>query len=150
MKDEVAAPRLRFDRGEISGSLGDLGTFLPLTLGYITRCGVFRQDLFSALRLTVWSPFLVLPRPADWVIGFTKGAVAQLPLTLLNSVVAVCALSDDLFPGRKVPETTMARSVGVMNLVSCWFGGGIILRGAKRGPMAERLRGSVDQGRKPP
>ena len=266
MKDEIAAPLLRFDRGEISGSLGDLGTFLPLTLGYITRCGLspapvfffaglwnvatglmfrlpipvqpmkaiaaaaiaegmtppqiaaagiimgalllvagivpgagkifaltpkavvrgiqlgiglklflggisllvalpalgwdsaavgcaaiglivlsyFRQripaalllflggllllgvsrpEMFRDVRLTVWSPFLVLPRPADWVIGFTKGAVAQLPLTLLNSVVAVCALSGDLFPGRKVPETAMARSVGVMNLVSCWFGG---------------------------
>lgn len=46
MKGDAAAPRLRFDRGEISGSLGDLGTFLPLTLGYITRCGLSPAPVF--------------------------------------------------------------------------------------------------------
>jgi len=46
MKGDAVAPRLRFDRGEISGSLGDLGTFLPLTLGHITQCGLSPAPVF--------------------------------------------------------------------------------------------------------
>ncbi len=266
MKDKGAPPGFRFTREEISGSLGDLGTFLPLTLGYITQCGLspapvfffaglwnvitgilfqlpvpvqpmkaiaavaiaegmtpgevaaagilmgvivflvgifpgagrllslvprpvvrgiqlgiglkllltgvrailplpaigwdshliggiaislivlsyFRQTvpaalilflfgffllaisspwLFGNLSFQAWTPAIILPSHSDWWRGFTRGTVAQLPLTLLNSVVAVCTLSGDLFPGRKIPETKMAQSVGAMNLISCWFGG---------------------------
>lgn len=273
MKNEASFPRFRFSLEEISGSLGDLGTFLPLTLGYITQCGlspapvfffaglwnvvtgflfrlpvpvqpmkaiaavaitegmtppevaaagilmggiVFligvsppagrmlsltprpvvrgiqlgiglklflagvgamlplppvgwdslltggiavaliilsyfrpglpaalilflfgflllgttRPDLFRNLDLTAWIPGIIVPSPADWLAGFTRGAIPQLPLTLLNSVVAVCALTEDLFPGRKIPEAKMARSVGMMNLVSCWFGGMPVCHGA--------------------
>jgi MFS superfamily sulfate permease-like transporter len=273
MKDEAASPGFRFTREEISGSLGDLGTFLPLTLGYITQCGLspapvfffaglwnvvtgilfrlpvpvqpmkaiaavaiaegmtpgevaaagilmggivflvgifpgacrflslvprpvvrgiqlgiglklllagvgailplptigwdshliggiavslivlsyFRQTvpaalilflfgflllgisspwLFGNLNLQAWTPAIIIPSPVDWWRGFTRGAVAQLPLTLLNSVVAVCALSGDLFPGRKIPEAKMAQSVGAMNLISCWVGGMPMCHGA--------------------
>lgn len=52
------------------------------------------------------------------------GALPQLPVTLLNSVVAVCSLSHELFPAN-VEETSYNRvsiSVGLMNLVGCWFG----------------------------
>jgi MFS superfamily sulfate permease-like transporter len=273
MKGEVPSPGFRFTREEISGSLGDLGTFLPLTLGYITQCGLspapvfffaglwnvvtailfrlpvpvqpmkaiaavaiaegmtpgevvaagilmggivlligilpgpgrllslaprpvvrgiqlgvglklfltgvqairplpvfgwdshligaiavslivlsyFRQKvpaalilflfgffllgiskpgLFGSLNLHAWIPEIIIPSPAEWWSGFTRGTVAQLPLTLLNSVVAVCALSGDLFPGRRIPETKMAKSVGAMNLISCWFGGMPMCHGA--------------------
>ncbi len=273
MKDEAASPGFRFTRGEISGSLGDLGTFLPLTLGYITQCGLspapvfffaglwnvvtgvlfrlpvpvqpmkaiaavaiaegmtpgevaaagilmggivflvgifpgagrilslvprpvvrgiqlgiglklllagvgailplpaigwdshliggiavslivlsyFRQSvpaalilfllgflliwvsrpgLFGNIALQGWAPGVVIPSAGDWWRGFTRGAIPQIPLTLLNSVVAVCALSGDLFPGKKIPEAKMARSVGMMNLISCWFGGMPVCHGA--------------------
>jgi len=46
MKGEVPSPGFRFTREEISGSLGDLGTFLPLTLGYITQCGMSPTPVF--------------------------------------------------------------------------------------------------------
>ncbi len=85
--------------------------------------GVHRPELFGEWGLTAWSPAVIVPAASDWWGGLVKGAVAQLPLTLLNSVVAVCALSGDLFPGRRISETKMARSVGAMNLLSCWFGG---------------------------
>ncbi len=273
MKDEAASPGFRFTRGEISGSLGDLGTLLPLTLGYITQCGLspapvfffaglwnvvtgvlfrlpvpvqpmkaiaavaiaegmtpgevaaagilmggivflvgifpgtgrilslvprpvvrgiqlgiglklllagvgailplpaigwdshliggiavslivlsyFRQSvpaalilfllgflliwvsrpgLFGNIALQGWAPGVVIPSAGDWWRGFTRGAIPQIPLTLLNSVVAVCALSGDLFPGKKIPEAKMARSVGMMNLISCWFGGMPVCHGA--------------------
>ncbi|UCG50715.1 MAG: putative sulfate/molybdate transporter [Candidatus Latescibacterota bacterium] len=64
----------------------------------------------------------ILPSARSWFDGFVHGAVPQLPLTVLNSVIAVCALSGDLFPGRRIPAPTMASSVGLMNLLTCWFG----------------------------
>src|SRR4030067_338604 len=183
MMGEAASPGFRFTREEISGSLGDLGTFLPLTLGYIVQCGlspapvfffaglwnvvtgflfrlpipvqpmkaiaavpiagdsrlvggvavtlivlsyfrrkvpaalilfllgflllgVSRPGLFGNMTLTTWAPEVIIPSAGDWWRGFTRGAVAQIPLTLLNSVVAACALSGGLFPGRKIPEAT--------------------------------------------
>ncbi len=45
MKDEAAPPDSG-SPGEISGSLGDLGTLLPLTLGYITQCGLSPAPVF--------------------------------------------------------------------------------------------------------
>ena len=56
------------------------------------------------------------------VLGLTQGAVPQFPLTLLNSVIAISALSGDLFPGRAVGTRAMALSVGAMNLGTCLFG----------------------------
>jgi MFS superfamily sulfate permease-like transporter len=66
----------------------------------------------------------------EWWIGLTHGAIPQLPLTLLNSVVAVCALSSDYFPGRAIPPRQMAASVGLMNLVCVPLGGMPMCHGA--------------------
>jgi hypothetical protein len=51
-----------------------------------------------------------------------RAGLAQLPLTTLNSVVAVCQLSSDLFPLRPARLVLVASSVGAMNLVGAWFG----------------------------
>jgi hypothetical protein len=58
----------------------------------------------------------------DWWIGCVSGAVPQVPLTLLNSVVAVCALSADFFPKHPAPAKRVAVSVGLMNLIGCPLG----------------------------
>jgi len=86
---------------------------------------------YSALHVA-WPQF-ALTWPTDvrsWATGLTKVAVPQLPLTLLNSVVAVCALSADYFPGRGIPPERMTVSVGLMNLVSVPFGGIPMCHGA--------------------
>lgn len=62
--------------------------------------------------------------------AFPKAALPQIPLTTLNSVVAVCALSVDLFPERTASPRKVAVSVGVMNLVGAWFGAMPICHGA--------------------
>lgn len=103
---------------------------LALFLSGIALLLVFRSELFEGMNLSAWKPEVVVPATSDWWRGFAKGVLAQVPLTLLNSVVAVCALSGDLFPGRRIPEVKMARSVGVMNLVSCWFGGMPVCHGS--------------------
>jgi MFS superfamily sulfate permease-like transporter len=66
----------------------------------------------------------------DFVTAFPKAALPQIPLTTLNSVIAVCALSADLFPNRRAEPRKVAVSVGMMNLVACWFGGMPMCHGA--------------------
>ncbi|XP_022881553.1 LOW QUALITY PROTEIN: molybdate transporter 1 [Olea europaea var. sylvestris] len=58
----------------------------------------------------------------SWKEGFVKGTIPQLPLSILNSVVAVCKLSTDLFPDKDVSATSVSMTVGLMNLIGCWFG----------------------------
>lgn len=80
----------------------------------------------------------------DWEVGFWEGAVPQLPLTTLNSVISVCALAHTLFPEKRqetggdeenedgmvvecldsvLSRREVAFSVGIMNLWACPFGG---------------------------
>lgn len=54
--------------------------------------------------------------------GIIMTGVPQLPLTTLNSVVAVCQLSADLFPARPVQPVLVSVSVGLMNMIGAWFG----------------------------
>ncbi len=84
------------------------------------------QTLGWHLALPSWSP----PEWADFVKAFPKAALPQIPLTTLNSVIAVCALSADLFPGRKAEPRAVAVSVGAMNLIAAWFGGMPMCHGA--------------------
>jgi MFS superfamily sulfate permease-like transporter len=58
----------------------------------------------------------------SWKKGFVKGTIPQLQLSILNSVVAVCKLSTDLFPEREFSVTSISVTVGLMNLIGCWFG----------------------------
>lgn len=67
----------------------------------------------------------------DWKIGFLQGAVPQIPLSVLNSVIAVCKLSSDLFPeSTELSATSVSVSVGLMNLIGCWFGAMPVCHGA--------------------
>ena len=50
---------------------------------------------------TPWSAFSC-PSSAEWLQGIWEGAVPQLPLTTLNSVLSVVALGHRLFPDRPV------------------------------------------------
>lgn len=63
------------------------------------------------------------PGPSHWASAFIKGAIVQFPLTLLNSVIAVCALSEDYFPGKGIKPRNMAFSVGLMNIICAPLGG---------------------------
>lgn len=72
----------------------------------------------------------------DWKYGFLEGALPQLPLSTLNSVISVCALAHALYPEKRTrassdatsKDTTVVKrkevavSVGIMNLLFCPFG----------------------------
>ncbi|MEM6748943.1 MAG: putative sulfate/molybdate transporter [Planctomycetota bacterium] len=70
-----------------------------------------------------WPVAPLWPSNADWFDAAWLLAPAQVPLTLLNSVAAVCLLSADLFPGRGLPPKRVAVSVGWMNLLCTPLGG---------------------------
>lgn len=63
-----------------------------------------------------------IPTWDNMVQGFTLAAVPQLPLTLLNSVIAVSALAADLFPKTAPAPQRVAVSVGLMNIIGAMFG----------------------------
>jgi MFS superfamily sulfate permease-like transporter len=84
------------------------------------------RSLELGFSLPHWSP----PSWGAFVSAFPKAALPQIPLTTLNSVVAVCALSVDLFPDRPASPRRVAVSVGLMNLVGAWFGAMPMCHGA--------------------
>jgi MFS superfamily sulfate permease-like transporter len=73
-----------------------------------------------------WSP----PSWSDFASSFGSAALPQIPLTTFNSVIAVCALSADLFPEHPANPRRVACSVGWMNLVAGWFGAMPMCHGA--------------------
>lgn len=87
-------------------------------------------DVLSAIGVGITLPKWTPPGWNDFVSAFPKAALPQIPLTTLNSVIAVCALAIDLFPESKVSVRKVAVSVGLMNLVGCWFGAMPMCHGA--------------------
>ncbi|KAJ3303223.1 hypothetical protein HDU76_005386 [Blyttiomyces sp. JEL0837] len=66
-----------------------------------------------------------VPVGEDFRVGFLNAGLGQLPLTILNSVIATSKLADDLFPERSRPVasvTAVGLLVGSMNIISAWFG----------------------------
>ena len=92
----------------------------------LMRDPAFAREVQLGLTLPKWSP----PAWGDFVSAFPRAALPQIPLTTLNSVIAVCALSGSLFPDRPADSRKVAISVGLMNLVAGWFGGMPMCHGA--------------------
>ena len=73
-------------------------------------------------RFAIWHPQTVHFRAVDWRIGILDAGLGQLPLTTLNSIIAVVALAGDLLPSVTTPTvTSIGLSVAAMNLIGCWF-----------------------------
>ena len=97
-------------------------------------------------------PFFVFPSAEEWKAGAWNGAIPQLPLTVLNSVLAVCALADELYgttashdattaaPAR-VEEHIVAFSITLGNLAGFTLGSMPVCHGAG-GLMAQHRFGA--------
>lgn len=72
----------------------------------------------------LWRPGFVVPRKAHhWATGILDAGLGQIPLTTLNSIIAVVHLASDLLPDVHTPsETAIGLSVAGMNLIGTWFG----------------------------
>jgi hypothetical protein len=99
--------------------------------------------VWPQIRATGWAPWWptpVAPDPSAWRDALTL-ATAQLPTTLLNSVVAVVVLSRDLFPNLPRSAVTargLCVTMGGLNLFSAAFGGTPVCHGS--GGLAAQYR----------
>ncbi len=150
-------------------SPADCGLLAVLSALTVLLADRFARDRFpSALLLTVIGfvlagvkagpPFVVPAAPVilagaglSWTDiwqGFLKAGLAQLPLTTLNSVIAVVALNNErLFrddPSRHVSRRSVSASVGMMNIVGLWFGAMPLCHGA--GGLAGQYRFGARHG----
>jgi MFS superfamily sulfate permease-like transporter len=89
-----------------------------------------RPEVLASLSIRLWIPHWNLPALQDFGVSFRKAALPQIPLTTLNSVVAVCALSRDLFPQRPADPRKVSISVGLMNIIGAPFGAMPMCHGA--------------------
>ena len=79
-------------------------------------------EVLENLKAGLFFPGLININFSSFYTGLFSGAIPQLPLTMLNSVIAVSALSYDLFPKRGADTGNITLSVGLLNLASI-FGG---------------------------
>ncbi len=101
---------------------------------YFKNPGVLSSSSF-ALWTPSWPAFETSALSGAWL-----GGLAQIPLTLLNSVFAVSMLAAQLFPNNRhrTTPTKIAISVGLMNLPVCLLGGMPLCHGS--GGLAAQYR----------
>jgi len=87
-------------------------------------------NILKSLSFSLNFPNFVNLRFDDFINGTINAAIPQIPLTTLNSVIAVCALSWDLFPKNGAGTREVSISVGLMNMIGCWFGAMPMCHGA--------------------
>lgn len=93
----------------------------------------------------IWHPFVVVPTPHQWRVGAIDAGIGQIPLTTLNSIVAVVHLANDLLPNVRTPSIThIGLSVAGMNLLGCWFGAMPVCHGS--GGLAAQYRFGARSG----
>ncbi|KAI9191576.1 hypothetical protein LWI28_010246 [Acer negundo] len=120
-EEEINMPRRRW-RLRLRKIISSLpSAFIVFLLGVVLAF-IRRPKLVKSIRFGPSSVGIVKISKHSWKQGFIKGTIPQLPLSVLNSVIAVCKLSSDLFPGKDFSATSVSVTVGLMNLVGCWFG----------------------------
>jgi predicted benzoate:H+ symporter BenE len=143
----------RLDRHEVAGSLGDLGTFLPLLVGMAAKNGLdFATALFFAgffnvvTGLTFSIPMAVQPMKAIAAVALTEGlsvgeiVAAGATVSLVVLALGVTGLIDHL--NRAIPKSVvrgLQLALGLSLLMkglqmvagtNVWFGPDSILVGA--------------------
>ena len=122
---------------------------LVLGIIFVIFAAIFSDDPgaepYSILRLNLWHPQAFVPSWYSFQKGVLEAGIGQLPLTTLNSVIAVAFLAQDLLPEVKAPSTTaLGLSVMGINLVGCWFGAMPVCHGS--GGLAAQYRFGARSG----
>ncbi|KAK0927803.1 hypothetical protein LTR91_003036 [Friedmanniomyces endolithicus] len=105
---------------------------LVFSLGLVLAAAITSTTSPSISQAGLWHPSIVIPNAQAWRTGAIDAAIPQLPLTTLNSILAVTSLASTLFPNfPPTPTTTsIGFSVALANLVGCWFGAMPICHGS--------------------
>lgn len=112
-----------------------LGLALSILIG-----GLDKLPLFSA-----WHPRTYVPSWSQFSTGALQAGLGQVPLTTLNSIIAVSYLSADLLPNTPAPGvTSIGLSVALMNLIGGWFGAMPVCHGS--GGLAAQYRFGARSG----
>jgi MFS superfamily sulfate permease-like transporter len=93
----------------------------------------------------IWHPHIYVPSWMEFKTGALDAGLGQIPLTTLNSIIAVSYLSADLLPHLPTPEvTSIGISVALMNLIGGWFGAMPVCHGS--GGLAAQYRFGARSG----
>lgn len=145
----------------------DSGLLALVAALFLVRTSQYISRFPSALVLFLAGVVLLLLQPAGRYIGINppdvwhpklyfpfwrfdgslavNAATAQLPLTVLNSIIAVTHLSSDLFPDVAPPTVNgLASSIAAMNLIGCSFGAMPVCHGS--GGLAAQYRFGARSG----
>ena len=90
----------------------------------------WRGELRGSLELAFTLPPLTIPRLDEVGRAMLLAGFAQIPLSVTNAVIATAALIRDYFPDKPVSERKLMLNMGVMNVISSFFGGMPMCHGA--------------------
>jgi MFS superfamily sulfate permease-like transporter len=94
---------------------------------------------------TIYQPHLFVPDRKEFLRGALGAGLGQIPLTTLNSIIAIPSLCTTLLPQSVPPNVTqIGISVAVMNLVGGWFGAMPVCHGS--GGLAGQYRFGARSG----
>lgn len=130
-----------------SGSRRNIPAALIIIILGVLLSIAFNPSIVNGLSLGPSKPSVIVPQGDDWRTGILRAGLPQLPLTLLNSVISVTQLANEWFPDRYTRPGSIATSVGLMNLVGCWFGAMPSCHGA--GGLAAQVRFGARWGTAP-
>lgn len=119
---------------------------LVFLLGLIIAVSQIPATTSPSHSAALWSPHPFVPARKTWLPSALSAAIPQLPLTTLNSILAVTSLSASLFPTFPPPPSTtsLGLSVALSNLVTCWFGAMPVCHGS--GGLAGQYRFGARSG----
>ncbi|ESZ96511.1 hypothetical protein SBOR_3133 [Sclerotinia borealis F-4128] len=93
----------------------------------------------------LWHPQVYVPSWTSFKSGALDAGLGQIPLTTLNSIIAVNFLAADLLPNIPAPGvTSIGVSVALMNLIGGWFGAMPVCHGS--GGLAAQFRFGARSG----
>lgn len=98
------------------------GALIVFSIGTVLLL-ISKPSILSSLTFGWELPVFHIPNGSEFIAGFWRGTIPQIPLTILNSVIAVSILSADLFPERPLNPRKVTISVALMNLIACPLGG---------------------------
>ena len=94
MKNQIKSKTFQFNIMEFSGSLGDLGTLIPLSLGMIMVCGLNTSTVLLAIGLyyVITGLFFKLPLPVQPLKVVAAISLAN-PSQITSEIIAAAGLS---------------------------------------------------------